>query len=580
MTTQAEPVQSAAGLPETNRCPIDIRTLLLVGLSLSIGWGIRGQFGHEYGAMLPGALAAMAMALISGRPDWQRRIAFFGLFGALGWAFGGQMAYMVVISYTESGNSLTVWYGFAMLFVIGFLWGAMGGAGTALPAYLSRERLIEFFRPMTIIFIVFITFDAFVSESVSHSWVAQETAVWLNRVFHGGGWLFPFSDRYSLVAQWLNHTWPHVQFFASSKGRDALEWYDSEYQAASLALITALIYAGVRRKIDRATSLIMHMCVGWWIGFLIFPVLLHIRMLPVKSDNWAGMVGLIAATLIFFWRDKQPGINLVTIVTGIVGGLGFATACIFKQLEMYWLLPYCSTNWHSILEQTYGLINGLGVAIAMLMVLRLAPRQSDDPPTARWTESWSIFFVLVIITYVNIVKELEDWVHNKAMPGQLYFLTAEGWFNFFYLLIAITAVILLVRQLRKGLPMLSMNWLGRGQLLYLTLLWWMMLGDLGKEITAFGPQRLITEGVIFVNCLLCTLMVFFWTRTKEDFQPSAAPNYRPLLGWSALAGLAILMFSSVLYWRMVRVTWHDTPVDTHNIHIRFGEHATRRAPLE
>lgn len=61
---------------------------LLVALSLSIGWGIRGNFGHEYGAMIPGALAALAGALLCGREDWHRRIAFFGCFGALGWSFG------------------------------------------------------------------------------------------------------------------------------------------------------------------------------------------------------------------------------------------------------------------------------------------------------------------------------------------------------------------------------------------------------------------------------------------------------------------------------------------------------------
>ena len=30
------------------------RALLFVGLSLSIGWGIRGNYGHEWGAALPG----------------------------------------------------------------------------------------------------------------------------------------------------------------------------------------------------------------------------------------------------------------------------------------------------------------------------------------------------------------------------------------------------------------------------------------------------------------------------------------------------------------------------------------------
>ncbi len=93
---------------------------LLTGLSLSIGWGIRGNFGHEYGAMIPGALAAMAAVLLSGREDWWRRIAYFAFFGALGWSFGGSMSYMQVIAYTHSGHSGSVFYRFACLFVIGF----------------------------------------------------------------------------------------------------------------------------------------------------------------------------------------------------------------------------------------------------------------------------------------------------------------------------------------------------------------------------------------------------------------------------------------------------------------------------
>src|SRR5437870_8134596 len=126
---------------------------LLVGLSLSIGWGIRGNFGHECGAMIPGALASLAAILLSGRSDWHERAVYFAFFGALGWSFGGSISYMQVIAYTHSGHSGSVLYGFACLFAIGFLWAAMGGAGTALPALLDRDRLTEFFIPLTAVFI-------------------------------------------------------------------------------------------------------------------------------------------------------------------------------------------------------------------------------------------------------------------------------------------------------------------------------------------------------------------------------------------------------------------------------------------
>ena len=111
--------------------------ILLCGMSLCVGWGIRGNFGHEYGAALPGALAAMAIVLLSGREDWWRYVHYFALFGAIGWSFGGSMSYMQVVGYTHSSHSPTVLYGFANLFVIGFLWASLGGAGTALPAFLT-----------------------------------------------------------------------------------------------------------------------------------------------------------------------------------------------------------------------------------------------------------------------------------------------------------------------------------------------------------------------------------------------------------------------------------------------------------
>ena len=70
--------------PPPGRRPLAV---FLVALSLSIGWGIRGNFGHEAGAMIPGALAALAACLLSGREDWRGRAPWFALFGGLGVVF-------------------------------------------------------------------------------------------------------------------------------------------------------------------------------------------------------------------------------------------------------------------------------------------------------------------------------------------------------------------------------------------------------------------------------------------------------------------------------------------------------------
>src|SRR5437868_15260643 len=95
------------------------RLIAATALALALGWGVRGNFGHEYGALIPGALAALAAVLLSGRADWWRRAAYFGLFGALGWSFGGSISYMQVIAYTHSGHLVSQVYGYACLAVIG-----------------------------------------------------------------------------------------------------------------------------------------------------------------------------------------------------------------------------------------------------------------------------------------------------------------------------------------------------------------------------------------------------------------------------------------------------------------------------
>ena len=50
-------------------------------------------------------VSEIAGVLMSGRADWWRRVAYFGMFGALGWSFGGSISYMWVIGYTHSGQA-------------------------------------------------------------------------------------------------------------------------------------------------------------------------------------------------------------------------------------------------------------------------------------------------------------------------------------------------------------------------------------------------------------------------------------------------------------------------------------------
>ena len=40
--------------------------IILAALAMSVGWGFRGDYGHEAGAMVPGALLGLAICLALG----------------------------------------------------------------------------------------------------------------------------------------------------------------------------------------------------------------------------------------------------------------------------------------------------------------------------------------------------------------------------------------------------------------------------------------------------------------------------------------------------------------------------------
>ena len=497
---------------------------LVTALSLSIGWGIRGNFGHEAGAMIAGALAGIAVVLFAGRDDWYRRVAYFATFGAIGWSFGGSQSYMQVLAYTHSGDSVSVLYGFACLFVLGFLWAAPGGAGTALPACLDRERLTALFAPMTAVFL---------------AWTVEEL------------WLEP----------WLR-----------ARGY-RLSWFDTDWPGALMALIVALVWAAFRGKIEEGTSLILHMAIGWWAGFLVLVVGLGLRMTPPRGDNWSGCLGLFGGLMVFCWRKKLPEVALASLVTGTIGGIGFAGAVMLKLVEVTSALQ---TNWHSIYEQTAGLFNGLALAAAMAMVAGRTPRLKNEPPVRRWTEVYAVAFVLLVVTYLNLRKNPGTWTRELGMVRVQYGLPMTAWFNLGYAALAAAVLMPLIRHLRRPVPIVPATWVGKGQLLYVVFLWWMVVGNLDRILPGFVEQRLVTEGVIHLNACLCTLLVLLGAGSRGeavDGDSSAAGTRRSLRRTVAVCAVAAVVAIG-LDWGIVRAIYGDRFAGYANLHIRFGPRAT------
>ncbi len=119
------------------------------------------------------------------------------------------------------------------------------------------------------------------------------------------------------------------------------------------------------------------------------------------------------------------------------------------------------------------------------------------------------------------------------------------------------------------------GWVGKGQLLYLVFLWWMVVGNFDRALVGFAEQRLVTEGVIHLNACICTLLVLLGAGSGRAatpalaVEPAARAIRRALLVGAALAVVAILAD-----WAIVRAIYGDRHAGHANLHIRFGPRAT------
>lgn len=118
--------------------------ILIVGLILATGHAIRGQFGHEQGAAWAGAMAGLALVLVSGRTDWYKKGLLVALSCAIGWGAGGMISYgQVAGGYSQSDNFINVFYGHSMLFLIGGLYGLLGGGLLGLTLDSTEEKKVK-----------------------------------------------------------------------------------------------------------------------------------------------------------------------------------------------------------------------------------------------------------------------------------------------------------------------------------------------------------------------------------------------------------------------------------------------------
>lgn len=122
------------------------KACLLTGISLGTAWAIRGHFGHEQGATWAGAIGVLALLVLANRADWYSRAFRILLAGAIGWGIGGIMSYGLLVGYGHATDLLNASYGLLMLFVVGGLYGYIGGGLVGLALNESETNKIDWSR--------------------------------------------------------------------------------------------------------------------------------------------------------------------------------------------------------------------------------------------------------------------------------------------------------------------------------------------------------------------------------------------------------------------------------------------------
>lgn len=102
-------------------------SILIVAMTLGTAWAVRGKFGHEQGAAWAGAIGAISVVLVAKRSDWYNKVFKIACAAAIGWGLSGMISYGQIVGYGRSSDFGNVYYGLLMLFVIGVLYGFLGG---------------------------------------------------------------------------------------------------------------------------------------------------------------------------------------------------------------------------------------------------------------------------------------------------------------------------------------------------------------------------------------------------------------------------------------------------------------------
>jgi hypothetical protein len=310
------------------------RVVWLPALAMCLGWGIRGQFGGETGAMVPGAMVGLALALLSG---WKAKDALrLAAVATFACSLGGMMTYGQTIGLVQNPAQgqyppLTYWWGLLGLAVKGGVWIGITGAFLAIAA---SDR----YRPRELFFLMLGLLMLFVAG-----------VNLLNRPHNPPDAMPPiyFSD-------------PH-----SAKPR--VEWWGGLW----FALIGLMVYTGAFKKHRQAVAMALWGVLAGAIGFSFGEVLqawgTHHKPFGEGAQRW-----------IDWWKVMEMTFGFVA---GAGLGIGWKVTRLFRQTPprivpwhprlddltmLLWVVPVVATDMGASWAEGWGSLPAFWMVFGLL----------------------------------------------------------------------------------------------------------------------------------------------------------------------------------------------------------------------
>ena len=262
--------------------------MLLAAMAGGMAWGIRGQYGHETGAMIAGVLIGFTILVLHGRHlsslASARAVALF----ALGISIGGCMTYGQTVGLTHDaplvGNVAAYRWGMLGLAIKGGVWIAFGAA--MLGMGLSGKQ----YRPLELL----ILFVAMIGAMLLGMYLLNS----------------PFDPEQKLLPKlYFSDHW----FWEPDVDKPRRE----KWGGLLLAFVLLMIYLGAVKKEWLGFSLGMWGLLG---GALGFPVGQSVQAFNAWNSEWVRALPTSGITNYFNWWNMME--TTFGFVMGATVGLG------------------------------------------------------------------------------------------------------------------------------------------------------------------------------------------------------------------------------------------------------------------